>query len=259
MTTPRTHYADHDEGILTRALCGQLPERRFATRDRKAVTCRSCLRKLSVVPFAPSELTEEEPWQPPDPKPVDVDRLTWLDLDPRTRKLAERNDESKGDRQRTWGSPELAWTAVRTIYADEYSAQSSSGGTLRVGELGQRVQTSGRSVNRCTKQAEMVAEIYWAARAALRDRVRLPAGVDANTAWSVWVDAKVGRPLTAREWAGRAREERTHFVVDEVAVVAGRYGLDAGLVTAVALEVHRALYAEMRDRGLCPGGGVRNG
>lgn len=250
MTAPRTHYADRQDGPLVVALCGQMPTPQFATRDREAVTCRSCLRKLSVVPFAPSELTEAEPWKPPPPKLM-VDKPRWLDLPAHTRQLALRRDPA--ERRRRWRSPEDAARFVAGVRADGYSAQSASGAVERIGRAGTRVQTSGRSSNRSTRTAEDVADIARAFTVA-RGRITLPQGVAVDVAMRVWRDVRVGRPLTAREWAGRQREERTHFVVDDAATVGARYGLDAGLVTAVALEVHRALYAEMRDRGLCPGG-----
>jgi len=258
MSQPKIHRWDADlAGGLVRALCGHMPAAHMARGPERQdeVTCKACLRKLAAVPFAPGDLQRDEPWVAPDPKPVDPDRVVWADLPARVRRLADAPNQSRS-RGRMWSSPEDAARFVAALRADGYSAGSASGAVERIGQAGTRVQTSGRAENRSTQQAGAVADVEVAVKRATA-RLRLPEGVSVELALRVWRDARVGRPLTAPEWAGRTREERTHFVVDDTATVAGRYGLDAGLVTAVALEVHRALYAEMRDRGLCPGGGVR--
>ena len=134
MGKTKTHYADRDTKVGTLSLCGMLAK--AATRDREAVTCRLCLGRLSELPFAPSEMTEDEPWSPPPEMVARVGARHLSDSD------HQAIDESiAGEKKRPlFASMGRALEALMVARVDGYSGGSVSGSYEALGSLGTLIQ-----------------------------------------------------------------------------------------------------------------------
>ena len=253
MTAPRIHYADRETGSgLVVALCGHLPAAHRATRERDAVTCRLCRARLAAVPFAPGELTEEEPWQPPPPKPMETKDSRWGDMPERVRRLATRGTQRAESRPR-WSSVEDAVKHLLSMRIDGYPSPSATASVEAIGTTGTRVQSGRRGSSKAARLAELAAEVDGALTAAL-DRATWPDGVTPRVARAAWLAHRFGVPGGVEVWEGRAKREATVAegkLVPLTAVEVGRaLGLESGDVTVIAHQARRVVHVELAARGL---------
>ncbi len=247
MGKTKTHYADRDTKVGTLSLCGMLAK--AATRDREAVTCRLCLGRLSELPFAPSEMTEDEPWSPPPEMVARVGARHLSDSD------HQAIDESiAGEKKRPlFASMGRALEALMVARVDGYSGGSVSGSYEALGSLGTLIQHERRGSSSTTRQAESVAEVD-RSLACVFDR--WAGDMPRREAEAAFLLMEVGRPIVDRserragERVYRPRGGMRAWTPMTANELAGPLGVAVPVVGGLRKWARRRLKAELVARGL---------
>lgn len=234
MTAPRVHRHDHQgESGLFVTLCGQMVgESSRVTRDNEEVTCKTCLKRLAIIPYAPGDLTSpERPYKY-------VDENGW---GRRTRPPthAELYPELHRKERPMFSGVAQALNAYASILVDGYTSKSVAGAHENLGRTGAMVQTSGRSTPKALKEAELAAEIS----KSLRWAARHVAECDEERAIGILLLDQVGKP------SAHSKSRFTPFSRERLEE---EFEMSAEEIRNVIGEMLRGLRVDLAARGLHP-------